>query len=279
MSRKWTIAGCHPGVPWHDRVQKNYLKGKIKPILSRDEFCKKKTLQTNYWKGGRLLLDLGVGMKKNAENGMMGKKAVKAVSVRGKVFAAVAWVAMSFAVTGMLSGCSSWFEGDVEWDKGRSAGQIVGFIDDSLVVVSDYRGWHQDKGDFIQDHGERSGVGHQRLRVYNYRVQEDGPRWTDSLGGYADECDYALGQLNDSVIWGGGIERYLQVWSGPEITFWKIGGKPYKMKVKKKFDGCSVDFTVKKMHVWLDGKLYAQSEKRNLNAGGDTCQYAVLDTN
>ena len=51
------------------------------------------------------------------------------------------------------------------------------------------------------------------------------------------------------------------------------------MKVEKKFDGCSVDFAVKKMRVWLDGKIYAQSERGYLNAGGDTCQYAVLDTN
>ncbi len=69
----------------------------------------------------------------------------------------------------------------MEWDKERTLGKVMGFIDDSLVIVSDWRGWNKEKGTFIHDGGMTSGIGHQGLRVYNYRIQEDGPRWTDSL--------------------------------------------------------------------------------------------------
>ena len=76
---------------------------------------------------------------------------------------------------------------------------IVGFIDDSLVIVADDKSWSQnfsDGTDFV-------GRGHQRLRVCNYRVQVDGPGWVDTLDYFVDECDYVLGQLSDSVVWGG----------------------------------------------------------------------------
>ena len=124
---------------------------------------------------------------------------------------------------------------------------MVGFINDSLVIVYDSQGWHHDLGSFIQDHGDISGRGHQRLRVFNYRVQEDGPRWADTLDNDdIEDFNYVKGQLSDSVIWGGDPKS--------EVSFWKIGSKPHKMKVKKVFDGCSLDvrYTTKLRH-WLDG--------------------------
>lgn len=96
-------------------------------------------------------------------------------------------------------GCG--YEGDGErvFADHFGSASIVGFIDDSLVIVADDKSWSQnfsDGTDFV-------GRGHQRLRVFNYRVQEDGPRWTDTLDNFVDECDYVLGQLSDSVVWGG----------------------------------------------------------------------------
>lgn len=118
--------------------------------------------------------------------------------------------------------------GDVEWSKTfpKSAAQVIGFVDDSLVIVYDYQQWHRDLGSFVQDHGDESGFGHQRLCVFNYRVQEDGPRWSDTLDNDdVEDFNYVKGQLSDSVIWGGDPKS--------EVSFWKIGSKPHKMKVKK----------------------------------------------
>ncbi len=186
-------------------------------------------------------------------------------------------VAAMVAVTCVsMWGCSSWFEEDGErsfFDNFVDS-RIVGFIDDSLVIVADDKEWSQETSNGYAV----GGRGQQRLRVFNYRVQEDGPRWADTLDNYTDECDYVLGQLSDSVIWGGKASLYTYVWEGPVMSFWKIGEKPHEMKIKKIMDGCKVDFRIAKMREWFDGTIYAQYDEEYLNAGGDTCQYAVLDT-
>lgn len=157
---------------------------------------------------------------------------------------------------------------------------IVGFIDDSLVIVADSREWMQETPDYAI-----GGHGHQRIRVFNYRVQEDGPRWTDTLDNFVDECDYVLGQLSDSVVWGGQTSLYTKVWGGPIMTFWKIGEKPIVKNISVETEGCSQKFAIKSMRTWIDGLIWAsgivfsgQRTNELLNAGDDTCQYAVLDT-
>ena len=149
---------------------------------------------------------------------------------------------------------------------------IVGFIDDSLVIVADSKEWTQETHDYAI-----GGRGHQRLRVFNYRVQEDGPRWTDSLDNFVDEFDYVKGQVSDSVIWGSHGDVL--------ISFWKLGEKPIVHEISVKTEGCSQKFAIKSMRTWLDGLVwvsgiffYGQRTKDLLNAEGDTCQYAVLDT-
>ena len=119
--------------------------------------------------------------------------------------------------------------------------------------------------------------GHQRLRVFNYRVQEDGPRWTDTLNNFTDEFDYVKGQVSDSVIWGTHGDEL--------ISFWKLGEKPIVHEISVKMEGCSRKFAIKSMRTWLDGLIwvsgivfYGQKTNALLNAEGDTCQYAVLDT-
>ncbi|WP_173378320.1 hypothetical protein [Fibrobacter succinogenes] len=159
-------------------------------------------------------------------------------------------------------------DGPVEWDKERTIGKVIGFIDDSLVIVSDWRGWNQEKGTFVHDGGMASGIGHQGLRVYNYRVQEDGPRWADTLDNEnTNDFTYLVGQLSDSVIWGG---------NGKEsFSFWKLGQNPVVMNMAVSKDGCNTIFKQEKMRTWLNGKILL---KGPLGAGGDSCQYAVLDT-
>ncbi len=187
----------------------------------------------------------------------------------------VVFVFAVLACVGMW-GCG----GDVEWNEGFGGNEVIGFVDDSLVIVYDSQGWHQDRGSFIQDYGDISSRGHQRLRVFNYRVQEEGPRWSDTLDNDdIEDFNYVKGQLSDSVIWGGDPKS--------EVSFWKIGSKPCKMKVKKEFDGCSIDVRyTTKLRPWLDGRILVMGNKLNPDIEGfdldsqgrEYCQYAVLDT-
>ena len=150
--------------------------------------------------------------------------------------------------------------------------KVVGFIDDSLVILADSREWMQETPDYAI-----GGHGHQRIRVFNYRVQEDGPRWTDTLDNFTDEFDYVKGQVSDSVIWGAHGDEL--------ISFWKLGEKPIVHKISVKTEGCNQKFAIKSMKTWLDGLIWVSGivfsgQRTNdlLNAERDTCQYAVLDT-
>lgn len=142
---------------------------------------------------------------------------------------------------------------------------VVGFIDDSLVIVYDFQYWNQDLADGTQI----TGTGKQRLRVFNYRVQEDGPRWADTLDNMTEVYDYVKGQLSDSVIWGGN--------SRTSFSFWKLGEVPIVRGVRVNKEGCDVDYGVKSLRPWLNGTIVALGEE-SLNASGNSCQYAVLDT-
>ena len=184
---------------------------------------------------------------------------------------AVAMIAL--ACVGMW-GCGNWF--DAGWGEREflayGVANVVGFIDDSLVIVADSREWMQETPDYAI-----GGHGHQRLRVFNYRIQEDGPRWVDTLDNFVDECDYVLGQLSDSVVWGGQPSLYTKVWKDPLMTFWKIGEKPIVKNISVETERCSQTFFVKNMRSWIEESIIVLSEK-SLRYGGDTCQYAVLDT-
>ena len=143
--------------------------------------------------------------------------------------------------------------------------KVIGFIDDSLVIVYDFQYWNQD----LADGAQITGTGKQRLRVFNYRVQEDGPRWADTLDNMTEVYDYVKGQLSDSVIWGGNGRN--------SFSFWKLGEVPVVKGVSVGKDGCDVDYGVRALRPWLNGTIIALGEE-SLNAGGYACQYAVLDT-
>ena len=165
-------------------------------------------------------------------------------------------------------GCGDWFESDVEWNNDFGGARVVGFIDDSLVIVYDFQEWSQDLGGFISDHGERNGLGHQRLRVFNYRVQEDGPRWSDTLNNSSvGDFDYVKGQLSDSVIWGAhGLEKF---------SFWKIGSAPVQKKLKIERENCEGMFEIEKMRPWVNGLIIGLGK---FDAIGNICQYVIADT-
>ena len=180
-------------------------------------------------------------------------------------------MALAFVCMGMW-GCGvddGWGEREF---RAYDVAKVVGFVDDSLVILADSREWMQETPDYAI-----GGHGHQRLRVFNYRIQEDGPRWVDTLDNFVDECDYVLGQLSDSVVWGGQPSLYTKVWKGPLMTFWKIGEKPIVKNISVETERCSQTFFVKNMRSWIEESIIVLSEK-SLRYGGDTCQYAVLDT-
>lgn len=192
------------------------------------------------------------------------KNLLKKFGIQRLIVAAIT----AISCVGML-GCGDWFPEDGEREFFDSYGipKVVGFIDDSLVIVADERDWQQK----FADGTDVVGGGHQRLRVFNYRIQEIGPRWTDTLDNYTDECNYIKGQLSDSIIWGGNGKK--------TFSFWKIGEKPRSVSVETKFEDCSVAFNyygIQKMRPWMYEKIYVQGN--TLTAGNDTCQYAVLNT-
>jgi hypothetical protein len=162
-------------------------------------------------------------------------------------------------------GCS---EDRVRWNEGFSGAEIVGFVDDSLVMVGSYQMRTESHEGLFEPYWDVIESGHERLCVYNYRIQEEGPRWCDTLGEY-NMTNAFRGQMTDSIIWGGDMPN--------SIRLWKIGESQHQIKLKKLTEGCSGEFGVASVKQWLDGKFIARGDK-SLNAGGDSCQYAVLDT-
>lgn len=179
---------------------------------------------------------------------------------------------------GMLAGCSD--KEEFWWDDDRSNAKVVGFVDDSLVIVGDFRFWHETTERWNGEYLEGRGAGNPRLCLYNYRVQEDGPRWCDSLS-EEKSSGWFGGQMTDSIVWGGVLGEY--------IKLWKIGDEPHEMKLSKSFEGCSQKVSVQRIHQWLDGKFIAlgsysmnsrtfDNALTSLDSGASYCQYAVLDT-
>lgn len=159
-------------------------------------------------------------------------------------------------------GCSDRVE--FKW-VGRGSMSIAGFIDDSLVVAYDCRGWLETTETWNGGYSEDESCGHDRLLVYNYRVQEEGPRWSDSLTN--ERGGYRWFQLTDSIFWR---------WEGKNILLWKIDETAHEAKISRKNEGCLHTFEIDRMHQWLDNSFIAFGGR--LTAEGDSCQYAVLDT-
>ena len=160
-------------------------------------------------------------------------------------------------------GCSD--DVTFRWSDGRGSAEIAGFIDDSLAVVTDCREWYEDTETWNGGYYSDVSCGHDRMMVYNYRVQENGPRWSDSLTNKSN--GYHWYQMTDSVFWR---------WEGENIFLWKVGEKAHEMRLSRKNDGCSESFKIDRIRQWLNGKFIAMGGK--FDADGENCQYAVLDT-
>ena len=192
-----------------------------------------------------------------------------------KKFQAV--LATVLACLGMW-GCSD--DVSFKWEETRRNAKVIGFVDDSLVMVGDYRFWLESKETWNGGRYDDEDAGNPRLCVYNYRVQEDCPRWCDSVS-ELHSSSWFYGQLTDSVVWGSGLPN--------SIKLWKIGEKPHELKLKSEFEGCSKKVDARRIHEWVDGKFIvlgtaSVNGKTLENAffapeyGDEYCQYAVLDT-
>ncbi len=162
-------------------------------------------------------------------------------------------------------GCS---EDRVRWNEGFSGAEIVGFVDDSLVMVGSYQLRTKSREGIFEPCWDVIESGHERLCVYNYRVQENGPRWCDTLGEY-NMTNAFRGQMTDSIVWGGDMPN--------SIRLWKIGETQHQIKLKKITEGCAGEFGIASVKQWLGGNFIARGD-RSLNAGENNCQYAILDT-
>ena len=162
-------------------------------------------------------------------------------------------------------GCS---EDKVRWHEGFTGARIVGFVNDSLVMVGCLQQRTESHEGTFEPYWDVIEAGHERLCVYNYRVQENGPRWCDTLGEY-NTTNAFRGQMTDSIVWGGDMPN--------SIRLWKVGETQHLINLKKITEGCSVEFGIGSVKQWLNGTFIARSDE-SLNAAGDSCQYAVLDT-
>ena len=131
--------------------------------------------------------------------------------------------------------------------------------------MTDCREWYEDTETWNGGYYSDVSCGHDRMMVYNYRVQENGSRWSDSLTNKSN--GYHWYQMTDSVFWR---------WEGDNILLWKVGEKAHEMKLSRINDGCSESFKIDRIRQWLDGKFIALGGK--FDADGENCQYAVLDT-
>lgn len=189
---------------------------------------------------------------------------------------------LAFATVALLCvsmwGCSD--DVTFKWEDSRRNAKVIGFVDDSLVMVSDYRFWLETRESWNGEYYDNEDAGNPRLCVYNYRVQEDGPRWCDSVS-ELHSSSWFYGQLTDSVVWGSGLPN--------SIKLWKIWEKPHEINLSVQFDGCSKKIDARRIHEWLDGKFIvlgsASVNGKTLESaffapdyGDEYCQYAVMDT-
>lgn len=188
------------------------------------------------------------------------------VKISNKMFVEklLAVAALMMTCVGMC-GCS---EDKVRWHDEFTGAKIVGFINDSLVIIGSYQQRTESHEGLFEPYWDVVEGGHERLCVYNYRVQEDGPRWCDTLGEY-NMTNAFRGQMTDSIIWGGDMPN--------SIRLWKVGESQHQIKLDKKTEGCSGEFGIISVKQWLDGMFIALGEN-SLNMGGGSCQYALLDT-
>jgi len=148
------------------------------------------------------------------------------------------------------------------WDGGRRAGGILGIVNDSLALQMSVRCWTKTTTGFMAD-DVSDGCTHEGLFLINYRTKQP-PLWGDTL----DSNVFLRDQLSDSVLYGGDRKT--------RISFWKIGEKPIVKDIRSWSGNCSPSLIVERVRPWFNGTFLMLGD--DIPDGGDSCQYAVLDT-
>jgi len=169
---------------------------------------------------------------------------------------------LSFALAALLAGCGD--GAHTEWG-GRGSGSLVTIVNDSLALVQNNRGWERCEEHFMSYSDCTEGGDNTGLFLVNYRRKEP-PLWGDTL-------DYFVraygGYYSDSSI--------LVTDDDGRYGFWRIGERPSGLRKWRWTGSCSPRLHgTMRARPWKDGGVIIFGEEIPL--GGDSCQYAVLDT-
>src|SRR5574344_507599 len=169
-----------------------------------------------------------------------------------------------FVAVLLLSGCDNTTTTVSGWDR---SGGVVTIVDDSLALVNYARGedtCEENEWSGLEDC--ESSFLSSGLFLVNYRNKQT-PLWGDTLDYY---LSFYGNYFSDSSV------MTLDA-SGRKFGFWRIGGVPSGLKSWTWTGTCSPKLQgTKRARPWKDGDVLILGEW--IPQGGDSCQYAVLDT-
>ncbi|HSQ41992.1 MAG TPA: hypothetical protein VLM37_06915, partial [Fibrobacteraceae bacterium] len=168
-------------------------------------------------------------------------------------------ITILLSLTLLLGGCTTT---STEWDEGRTAGGIFGIVNDSLALQISKRCYTTTTERLLSTDDEYE-CSHSGLYLVNYRTKQS-PLWGDTL----DDGFGFMGQLTDSIVYGGGVET--------KISFWSIGQKPVHADIGTWSGSCSPRLYADRVRPWKGGKFLILGT--TIPDSGDSCQYGVLDT-
>lgn len=145
-------------------------------------------------------------------------------------------LALGLVVTGLV-GCGG--DTSTEWDSNRTVGGIFDVVNDSLALIVSKR-CYVSTTEYMLSSEDDYECTHSGLHLVNYRTKQS-PLWSDTL----DNGFGFMGQISDSVLYGGGVES--------RISFWKIGNKPESKAIKSWSGACSPRLYAERVRPWKGG--------------------------
>ncbi len=157
----------------------------------------------------------------------------------------------------LIIGCGN--DTTFTWDEGRTGGELVSIVDDSLAILRNSRGWEECTAVFMGSDDCEVGGDHTGLFLVNYRKKE-APLWGDTLN---EKLSLIPGLVGDSTS--------LFFNKKDQYGFWKVGGSPVISKKWTWSTECS-NYQDKYARPWKDGNVLLKLTDQ------ESCPYAVLDT-
>ena len=167
----------------------------------------------------------------------------------------LAVLAVAFACVCMW-GCS---DDDYRQWGGRYEGTLVAIIDDSLVLLTNSRGYEDCHEVFMGSDICDKGGTNDGLYLVNYRKKRT-PYWGDTIEG---RMSFVEGFYNDSSAFFSN--------ANDEFGFWRVGGKPRVVRKWNCETPCECNHE-KYGRPWLGGDVLLKMVTQ------EKCPYAILDT-